>query len=178
MMMLDSILEAVMQLKTFILVSGIGIVFVGVFLLISCSKFDWNKRNVKLIGFFYNLSVWDTVGISCCLMKIFLIFSILITTGKVDMIHMIIFGVLELCYLIHRKSTKGLMLDLVLCIVSVIVMNIMNMLHHYLNEIVFDMKVAIVVWLLGILLCMYSIYDLMHCAKTVLETRKDNEVKV
>lgn len=176
--MLDSILEAVMQLKTFILVSGIGIVFVGVFLLISCSKFDWNKRNVKLIGFFYNLSVWDTVGISCCLMKIFLIFSILITTGKVDMIHMIIFGVLELCYLIHRKSAKGLMLDLVLCIVSVIVMNIMNMLHHYLNEIVFDMKVAIVVWLLGILLCMYSIYDLMHCAKTVLETRKDNEVKV
>ena len=45
--MLDSILEAVMQLKTFILVSGIGIVFVGVFLLISCSKFDWNKRNVN-----------------------------------------------------------------------------------------------------------------------------------
>ena len=176
--MLDSVLEAVMQLKTFILVSGIGIVLIGVYLLICCSKFDWNRKNLKLIGFFYNLSVWDTVGISCCFMKIFLIISILITTGKVEMIHMIIFGVLEVCYIIHRRSVKGLMLDLVLCIVSVIVMNIMNMLHHYLNEIVFDVKIAIVVWLLGILLCLYGIYDLMHCAKTVLETRKDNEVKV
>ncbi len=176
--MLDSILEAVMQLKMFILVSGIGIVLIGIYLLICCSKFDWNRKNIKLIGFFYNLSVWDTVGLSCCFMKIFLIVSILITTGKVEMIHMIIFGVLELCYIIHRKSTKGLMLDLVLCVVSVIVMSIMNMLHHYLNEIVFDVRIAIVVWLLGILLCLYGIYDLMHCAKTVLETRKDNEVKV
>ena len=110
-------------------------------------------------------------------MKVFLIISILITTGKVEIIHMIIFGVLELCYIIHRRSPKGIVLDLVLSAVSIIVMNIMNMLHHYLNEIVYDIKVAIVVWLLGILLCLYGIYDLMHCAKTVLETRKDNEAK-
>ncbi len=176
--MLDSVLEAIMQLRTFILVSGIGIVLIGVYLLFRCRKFDWNGNNLKLIGFFYNLSVWDTVGIACCFMKVFLIISILITTGKVEMIHMIIFGVLEICYIIHRRNPKGILLDLVLSIVSIIVMSIMNMLHHYLNEIVYDMKVAIVVWLLGILLCLYGIYDLMHCAKTVLETRKDNEVKV
>lgn len=175
--MLDSVLEAIMQLRTFILVSGIGIVLIGVYLLFRCRKFDWNRKNLKLIGFFYNLSVWDTVGISCCFMKVFLIISILITTGKVEIIHMIIFGVLELCYIIHRRSPKGIVLDLVLSAVSIIVMNIMNMLHHYLNEIVYDIKVAIVVWLLGILLCLYGIYDLMHCAKTVLETRKDNEAK-
>lgn len=176
--MLDSVLEAIMQLRTFILVSGIGIVLIGLYLLIRCRKFDWNKKNLKLMGFFYNMSVWDTVGISCCFMKIFLIFSILITTGKVEIIHMIIFGILEVCYIIHRRSAKGIMLDVVLSIVSIIVMNIMNMLHHYLNEIVYDIRIAVVVWLLGILLCLYGIYDLMHCAKTVLETRKDNEVKV
>lgn len=176
--MLDSVLEAIMQLKTFILVSGIGIVLIGVFLLIGCRKFSWNGKNLKLIGFFYNLSVWDTVGISCCLMKIFLIISILITTGKVDLIHMIIFGILEICYIVHRRSLSGVLLDAVLCVVSVIVMNIMNMLHHYLNEIVYDIRIAVVVWLLGILLCLYGIYDLMHCAKTVVESRKDNEVKV
>ena len=176
--MLDSVLEAIMQLRTFILVSGIGIVLISLYLLIRCRKFDWNKKNLKLMGFFYNMSVWDTVGISCCFMKIFLIFSILITTGKVEIIHMIIFGILEVCYIIHRRSAKGIMLDVVLSIVSIIVMNIMNMLHHYLNEIVYDIRIAVVVWLLGILLCLYGIYDLMHCAKTVLETRKDNEVKV
>ena len=175
--MLDSVLEAIMQLRMFILVSGIGILLIGIYLLIRCRKFDWNKKNLKLIGFFYNLSVWDTVGISCCFMKIFLIISIMITTGKTDIIHMIIFGILEICYIIHRRSTKGIMLDLILSLVSIIVLNIMNMLHHYLNEIVYDFKVASVVWLLGILLTLYGIYDLMHCVKTILETRKDNEVK-
>ena len=175
--MLDSILEAITQLRIFILVSGIGIVLIGIYLLIQCRKFDWNKKNIKLIGFFYNLSVWDTVGISGCFMKIFLIISILITTGKAEMIHMIIFIILEICYIIHRRSTKGFMLDLVLSMVSIIVMNIMNMLHNYLNEIVYDMKVAVVVWLLGILLTLYGVYDLMHCVKTILETRKDNEVR-
>lgn len=174
--MLDSILEAIMQLKAFILVAGIGIVLVGVFLLICCNKFSWNGKNLKLIGFFYDLNIWDTVGMACGFMKIFLIFSILITTGKVELIHMIIFGVLEVCYIVHRRSLNGVLLDIVLCVVSVIVMNIMNMLHHYLNEIVYDIRIAIVVWLLGILLCLYGIYDLMHCAKTVVDSRKDNEV--
>ncbi|MBR3807695.1 MAG: hypothetical protein IKJ15_04915 [Lachnospiraceae bacterium] len=170
--MLDSVLEAFMQLKTFILVSGIGIVLVGIFLLFFCSKFSWTGKNLKAIGFFYNLSVWDTVGLACCFIKFFLIFSIMITTGKADFIHMIIFGVLELFYIIHRRSFKGVLLDVVLCVVSVIVLNIMNMLHHYLNEILYDVKIVCVVWLLGILLCLYSIYDLMHCVKTVVETKE------
>lgn len=176
--MLDSVLEAIMQLKTFILVSGIGIVLIGAYLLIKCRKFSWDSKNLRLIGFFYNLSVWDTIGISCCLAKIFLIFSILITTGLVETIHIIVFIVLELCYIVHRRSIKGVMLDVVLSVVSIIVLNIMNMLHHYLNEIVYDIKIVIVVYLLGILLCLYGIYDWAHCAQTVIEKRKDNQVIV
>ena len=176
--MLDSILEAVMQLRTFILVSGIGIVVVGLFFLLRCRTFDWNKRNLKEIGFFYNLSVWDTVGVACCFVKVFLIFSILITMGKVDIIHMIIFGILEICYIVHRRSIQGVLLDVVLCTVSVIVMNIMNMLHHYLKDIVYDIRIAIVIVLLGILLCLYSVYDLLHCVKVIVDSRKGSEVEV
>ena len=176
--MLDSVLDAFMQLRTFILVSGIGIVLVGVFFLLRCSKFDWNKRNLKEIGFFYNLSVWDTVGVACCFVKVFLIVSILISFGKVDVIHMIIFGILEICYIVHRRSLKGVMLDFVLCTVTIIVMNIMNMLHHYLNDIVFDIRIASVIVLLGILLCLYSIYDLLHCVKLIVESRKGSDIEV
>lgn len=176
--MLDSILEAVMQLRTFILVSGIGIVVVGLFFLLRCRTFDWNKRNLKEIGFFYNLSVWDTVGVACCFVKVFLIISILITMGKVDVIHMIIFGILEIFYIVHRRSIQGVLLDVVLCTVSVIVMNIMNMLHHYLKDIVFDVRIASVIILLGILLCLYSIYDLLHCVKVIVDSRKGSEVGV
>ncbi len=174
--MLDSVLDAVLQLRTFILISGIGIVLVGVFLLIACRKFSWNGKNLKLVAFFYDLKVWDTIGLACCFVKIFLIISVLITTGYAEMIHIIVFCVLEALYLIHRRSFKGVMLDLVLSMVSVIVMGIMNMLHNYLNDIVYDIKIAIVVWLLGILLSLYGVYDLMHCVKTVIENRKDTKL--
>ena len=176
--MLDSVLDAFMQLKTFILVSGIGIVLTGLFFLFRCRNFDWIKKNLKEIGFFYNLSVWDTVGVSCCFVKVFLIESILITLGKEDVIHMVIFGILEICYVIHRRNIKGVMLDFVLCVVSKIVMNIMNMLHHYLYEIVFDMRITIVIVLLGILLCLYSMYDLLHCVKTIVYSRKGSDIEV
>ena len=176
--MLDSVLDAFMQLRTFILVSGIGIVLVGIIFLLRCRNFDWNKRNLKEIGFFYNLSVWDTVGVACCFVKVFLIVSILISFGKVDVIHMIIFGILEICYIVHRRSLKGVLLDFVLCSVTIIVMNIMNMLHHYLNDIVFDIRIASVIVLLGILLCLYSIYDLLHCVKLIVESRKGSDIEV
>lgn len=175
--MLDSILETVETLKVFILVSGIGILLVGLFLLLCCSKFSWNGKNLKIMGFFYNLKVWDTIGLSVCFMKIFLIISILITTGLAEKLHMIIFGILEAGYLMHRKNFKGVFLDLVLCAVSFIVMVIMNMLHHYLYEIVYDIRIAVVVWLLGILLCLYGIYDLMHCIKTIVNSEKGIETK-
>ena len=176
--MLDSVLDAFMQLRTFILVSGIGIVLVGVYFLLRCSKFDWNKRNIKEIGFFYNLSVWDTGGVACCFVKVFLVFSLLISMGKVDLIHMIIFGVLEICYIVHRRSIKGILLDFVLCTVTIIVMNIMNMLYNYLNDIVFDIRIASVIVLLGILLCLYSIYDLLNCVKRIVESRKGSDIEI
>ena len=91
---------------------------------------------------------------------------------------MVIFGILEICYVIHRRNIKGVMLDFVLCVVSIIVMNIMNMLHHYLYEIVFDMRITIVIVLLGILLCLYSMYDLLHCVKTIVYSRKGSDIEV
>ena len=91
---------------------------------------------------------------------------------------MIIFGILEICYIVHRRSLKGVMLDFVLCTVTIIVMNIMNMLHHYLNDIVFDIRIASVIVLLGILLCLYSIYDLLHCVKVIVESRKGSDIEV
>lgn len=174
--MLDSILEAITQLKTFILVSGIGILLVGIFLLISCNKFSWNSKRRKLIGFFYNLQTWDVIALSCCFIKIFLAISFLIMVGRIETVHIIIFVILKIFFIIHRFNKKTIVMDAGLTIVSVIMMLIMNMLCHYLNDIIFDIRIAVVVYILGILLCMYSVYDLFCCCNAVMGKQKNRKV--
>ena len=166
--MLDSILEAIMQLKTFIFVSAIGIILVGFFLLIVCNKFSWNSSRRRFIGFFYAMKTWDVFGVSTCFIKIFLTVSFLVTKGQISLLHIVIFVILKLCYIIHRRSLRGMVLDIGLTLVSIIIMVIMNLLYNYLNDIIFDIKIAIVIGILGVLLCMYAIYDLFCCCNAVM----------
>ena len=166
--MLDSILEAITQLKTFILVSGVGILFLGFVLIIACSKFSWSSRRRRTIGFFYAMNTWDMFGFSSCMLKIFLAVSFLVGKGRVEFLHIIIFIVLELCYIVYKHKIKGIFTDVGLTVVSVIVMVIMQLLYNYLNDIIFDMRICVVMWMLGILLCLYEIYDLFSCCNNIV----------
>ena len=169
--MLDSILEAIAQLKIFTLVSGIGIVITGVVLLIICKEFSWDSPNRKHIGFFYRMSTWDTFGLSCCFIKLFLAISFLITQCNVENIHIFVFVVLKLCYISLRRSLKGIIMDIGLAILSVIVMIIMGLLYNYLNDIIFDLKICIIMWILAVLLCLYALYDLFACCNYIIRKK-------
>ena len=171
--MLDSILEAIIQLKTFICVSAIGILLVGFFLMIICNKFSWDSKRRKCIGFFYAMKTWDVFGLSVCLIKIFLTVSFLVSKGQINILHILIFIVLKICYIIHRRSLRGIVLDIGLTLVSVIIMVIMNLLYNYLNDIIFDIKIAVVIGILGVLLCMYAIYDLFCCCNAVMSQQRN-----
>ena len=140
--MLDSILEAVSQLKIFTLVSGIGILLVGFFLLIKCREFSWENPNTRKIGFFYRMSSWDTFGLACCFIKLFLVISFIFTKCNVQLLHIFVFVILKLCYIIHRRSVKGLVMEIGLAMLSVIVMIIMSLLYNYLHDIIFNKKIS------------------------------------
>lgn len=175
--MLDSILETISQLKIFVIVSGIGILIVGLLLLILCNKFSWNSWRRKIIGFFYRMGTWDALGLSCCFIKVFLVISFFVSMGRVELIHIFIFVLLKLCYLINKRTAKGLVMDIGLTIISVIVMIIMGLLYNYLNDIIFDVKISAIMWLLGVLLCLYSVYDLFSCCNNIIKRRKVNDVQ-
>ena len=170
--MLDNILEATTQLKTFIMVSAIGMLVVGVILLISCRKFAWNSRNRRTIGFFYAMDTWDIFGLSSCMLKLFLAISFLVGKGLVEFLHIVIFIVLELCYILYKHKLKGLLADIGLAVVSVIVMVIMQLLYNYLHDIIFDMKVCVIMWMLAILLCLYELYDVYSCCNHIVSKYK------
>ena len=139
--------------------------------LILCNKFSWNSWRRKIIGFFYRMGTWDALGLSCCFIKVFLVISFFVSMGRVELIHIFIFVLLKLCYLINKRTAKGLVMDIGLTIISVIVMIIMGLLYNYLNDIIFDVKISAIMWLLGVLLCLYSVYDLFSCCNYIIRKR-------
>ena len=170
--MLNNIIAYIMQLRAFILTSAIGILMTGMVLLWQCRRFSWQGRRRKFIGFFYKQKQLDTIGLSCCILKVFLLFSVIVTLGRVEMIHVGIFILLELCYLMRKRSIKNVLTDVVTGIISTVVLLVMSMLYHYLQEIVYDKRILCLVMMLAVLLCIYSICDVFHYCCYIMADRK------
>lgn len=162
-------ISGVVQLKMFLIVTLAGGLLTGVVLYLLCSSFSWETRRRKLIGFFFQMSWWDTLGLACCFVKVFLFLSIILDLGTVEPVHIITYLLLELGYLIHRRSFDGVPADVLLGMVSAGVLLIMNMLSHYLAEIVFDKKIFCVAMLLGLVLLLLSLCDLVRCCSFAMK---------
>lgn len=169
--MYHDIVTYIGQLRIFLLVSAVGTLLLGAVLLFACRRFSWEGRNRKLIGFFYEMSLWDTVGMACCILKCFLLLSLVLTGGNVAMIHIVMYVVLHLCYILHRRSMRGVAADLGMGVIATAVLLVMSMLYGYLHEILFDGRIACVVVLLGVLLFLYGVCDVFRCCSYVMLSR-------
>ncbi len=170
--MLNSIVSNIMQLRGFILVAAMGSLVVGAYLLLRCHSFSWSGRNRKIVGFFYQMGYRDLTGLAASLLKVFLMVSILVAGGRVELIHIGVFLMLELCFLARRRSVKNVVTDVAVGAISAGVLLVVSMLYHYLHEIYFDRRIACVVILLSVLLCIYALYDVFHYCCYIMDTRK------
>lgn len=165
---MNDIITGIIELKIFIIVAAIGTLLCGAYLLLKCRNFQWEGKSRKWIGFFYELKLADSVPLAVTLLKFFLLFSILITGGHVELVHIILYLILEILYLGWRGTTKGLLTDIVMGVVTAGVLVVMQMLYHYLHEIIMDGKILTVVILLGILICINGIADIFRCGSYIM----------
>ncbi|MGO5229824.1 hypothetical protein ACTQ1U_02060 [Thermoguttaceae bacterium LCP21S3_D4] len=171
---MNDIITGIIELKIFIIVSAIGTLLCGAFLLLACRKFQWEGKNRKWIGFFYELGMADSVPLAVSLLKFFLLFSVLITGGHVELVHIILYLMLELLFLGWRGTTKGLLSDIVMGVVTTGVLVVMQLLYHYLHEIIMDGKILTVVILLGILVSINAVADIFRSGSYIM-VKKGNK---
>ena len=174
---MDALIDQLILLKTLVIISAVGTFLLTIFLLLSCKRFRWKDKNIRLIGFFYEASMSDTITLAVCLLKFFLVLSLLFTKGRIELIHIYFFGALVLAYNICRHNLRDMGVSIFNGVVIMAVLYVANFLWVYLNEILFDIKIAVALVFLAIFLLLYAAYDIACCVLTIVNSRKTLQTK-
>ncbi len=175
---MDEIVKQLILLKPMIMVSAIGTILLMVVLLLSCRVFKWNKKNLGIIGFFYEATVLDSVTLAICLLKFFLIISLFFNKGRSEPVHILFFGMLVIAYNLCRRKWKEFFVSIFNGAVIMCVLYVSNFLLSYLREILFDVKIAIALVFLGIFLFLYTLYDIASCVLNIVDSRQKTTTPV
>jgi len=170
--MLDQIVEQIIQLKTVIICSAVATLFVTAISLVFCHVFSWRGKNLKLIGFFYNMNIWETIALATCIMKLFVVISLIFGGGHIQMVQIIAYGVLVVAYNICRAEIKEVLPSIVNGGIIMGVLVVVNMLSNYLVEVLFDLKIAIALGILGVFLFLFALYDIASCVLHLIEHKR------
>lgn len=173
--MLENIVEQIMLLKSMIVIAAVGTIALTVFCLIYCRKFSWTSSNLKLLGFFYGMDMADTFVLAVCMLKLFLVISLLFSKGRIELIHIYFFGVLVIVCNFFNRKLKGVFVNLFNGAIIMGVLFVSNLLLSYLREILFDVKIAIALIFLAVFLILYAAYDVGYCVLSIIERRENRE---
>lgn len=170
--MLEEVVNQIVALKMVIICSAVTTLLLTVFSLVICRVFSWKGKNIKLVGFFYDLSVFDTIALGTCIMKVFVIVSLLFSGGRIEPVQIMAYAVLVLAYNFCRLDVKEFLPSIVNGAIIVGVLIVANMLSSYLREVLFDMRIAVALALLGVFLVLFALYDVASCVLRMIEYRK------
>jgi hypothetical protein len=174
--MLNQVINVVAELRTFLIVCAVVSLVMGGFLLIFCRKFSFDGKNLKTIGFFYQMQTWDILALAVGIAKVCLFISLFITVGKVSNAYIGVYIFLHVVYIVHRRDVKGLVGDLFGGVASCGVMSIMGMLYNYLHDVMFDWRIQVVIVLMMIIICGYALRDMFcTCARIIMIPREKED---
>lgn len=174
--MLERVVDLVINMRVFIIVSSVITLIIGAGLLVSCRRFSFERRNLKTFGFFYQMKLWDTCAIAVGIAKVSLFISFFITGGKVHTVHIVTYGILHLIYIIHKLEIKSLPSDIFMGVATCGVMSIMGVLYNYLREVIFDWRIQVIIILMSIIVCGYALCDLYRsCGRVVRISRIEED---
>ena len=169
---MDEFIKQLILLKPMIVISAVGTVILALVLLICCRKFKWNGGGIRIMGFFYDASMLDSVTLSICLLKFFLVISLFFSKGRIAPVHIIFFGVLVIAYNICRRKIKEVFVSLFNGFVIMGVLYVSNFLLSYLREILFDAKIAVALVFLSVFLLLYTLYDIASCVLNIVSDKR------
>lgn len=169
---MDELIKQLILLKPMIIISAIGTLVVLAVLLILGRRFKWTGGGTRIIGFFYDATMLDSVTLAICMLKFFLVISLFFTKGRIASVHIIFFGVLVIAYNLCRRKIKEMFVSLFNGFVIMGVLYVSNFLLSYLREILFDVKIAIALVFLAIFLLLYTLYDIASCILSIVSDKR------
>lgn len=173
--MFERVVDLVINLRMFIVVTAVITLVIGSALLICCRKFSFEGKNLKAFSFFYQMNLWNTCAVAVGIAKVSLFISFFITGGKVHTIHILTYVLLHLLYIVHKFEIKSLPSDIFTGIATCGVMSIMGVLYNYLRDVIFDWRIQVIIILMTIIVCGYALCDLYRSCGCVIRISRIEE---
>lgn len=174
--MIETIIEQIILLKPMLITTAIGTVIILTILLVSSRKFSWNNWNLRVIGFFYDSKMTDSVLLSICLVRFFLVISILFIKGRLEIVHIIFYGMLILVYNIIRHRFKEMLVSIFNGVLIMGILYVSGFLISYVENVYYDIKIVIALVFLGIFLVLYALYDMASCILNIVNSRDGEQI--
>lgn len=174
--MIETVIDQVILLKPLMITAGIGTIVILILLLVSSRQFSWNAWNVRIIGFFYESRMTDSVLLSICLVRFFLVLSIIFSKGKIYPVHIYFYGMLIITYNLIRHRLKEMFVSIFNGVLIMGILYVSGFLMSYLTNVLFDVKIVIALVFLEIFLVLYALYDMAGCVLNIVTSRKEVEI--
>ena len=170
--MVEQVVEQIIALKAVIICSAVATLLVTAVSLLFCRVFSFRGKNIKLMGFFYNMTTADTIALATCIMKLFVVLSMIFSGGRIQPVQIAAYGTLVVLFVICRHKIREIVPTLVNGAIIIGVLIVVNMLTSYLREVLFDMRIAVALVFLGIFLALFALYDIGTCVLHMIEARE------
>jgi len=174
--MIEAVIEQLILLKPMLITTAIGTIILLAILLLSSRQFSWNAWNVRIIGFFYEAKMSDSVLLAICLVRFFLVISILFTKGQIYPVHIYLYGMLILVYNIIRHKIKEMFVSVFNGVLIMAILYVSGFLMSYVENVLFDLKIVVALIFLGVFLVLYAIYDMAGCILNIVNSREEVDV--
>lgn len=170
--MLEKVVAEIIYLRPMIILTGLVMVILLGVVLFLCRDFSWQGRNIKLVGFFYELTMSETIILAVCLVKLLLVVSLLFCKGSIQPVYIVMYGTLVIVYNLCRRNLKEFFVSAFNGCVIMGLLYVANLLLGYLRDVLFDYRIAIALGLLALFLILYAAYDVAQCVLSMVSYRK------
>lgn len=146
-------------MRMVIVVSGIGILLLGIIGFFFSRRFSFKTKRLKFFASLYGLTTSQILALSVSILKVLFVVSMCFALVDIKPVHMVYFGMLVILSCIFRRDLKGIAFGIINGAVMMGILQVAGLLHGYLADVYFDPKIAIILVVLMIFLGLYVMTD-------------------
>ena len=159
--MWSEFVACLLKLKWFMVAEAVfGIALVIAFEVL-LRNFKWNPNKIRVFGLFFQLQRRERVLIGLLLSKYIFIVSNLVFCVNLEWIHFIALELFVIWYNAVKMSPLGLVADTAVAGITFGGMLTANVLYQYLQQVIFDREVLVIMLCLGLFILLYSTYSMV-----------------
>lgn len=160
--MSQKLIEILSTFQDYMLMSTITILIIAFAILLLTIDYNLQKRRTMFLGIFVNLDTPNVVKLSCVFLKLLFIVFCVISMKTLNQAHYLYLVMLIILINLLKFKFKTIPFSIINNVLLVGGLIFANIISEFINQVRFELDIAIVYWLWGIFLMLYAVYIFLN----------------